>query len=58
MTGDTVVTVDVLEGYLVCIDGKQTGGRVTVPAEVAEQWQRAGWATPTVMPARTRKRTP
>lgn len=44
---EETVTVDVTPGYLVYHDGEQRGGTLTdVPADLAQTWQRHGWATP------------
>ncbi|GAB4597528.1 hypothetical protein MOKP4_38460 [Mycobacterium avium subsp. hominissuis] len=40
------VTVTVVEPHLVYHDGEQRGGTLTgVPTDVAEHWQKHGWAT-------------
>ncbi|OBF00384.1 hypothetical protein [Mycobacterium sp. 852002-10029_SCH5224772] len=42
----STVTVNVNEPHLVYHDGEQRGGTLTgVPTDVAEHWQRHGWAT-------------
>jgi hypothetical protein len=43
---EKTVTVDVTPGYLVYFDGQQVGGTLTdVPVDLAQTWQRHGWAT-------------
>ncbi|MEE2855399.1 MAG: hypothetical protein VX424_22420 [Actinomycetota bacterium] len=42
----TTVTITVVDPHLVFHDGEQRSGTLTgVPADVAEHWQRHGWAT-------------
>lgn len=55
MADEELVTVDVVDGWLVCPPGgQQTGGTVTVPADLAAQWVGRGWAVPA--PAKPTKR--
>jgi hypothetical protein len=42
----TTVTVEVVAPHLVYHDGEQRAGTLTgVPADLAEHWERHGWAT-------------
>jgi hypothetical protein len=45
-TDTSPVTVKVVEPHLVYHDGEQRSGTLThVPADIAEYWQKHGWAT-------------